>query len=161
MVLCCTIHISRLAWPRSVPAPSRIQTPDNCPPQLLPHAPPPSYPKDDKKNLVGQTGTCQISAICHARCVCNLQSNIFCPLSHRQPRQVKTCQPGRLRWSIFLNVFQDWQQIFYGIVPWFNQNLELFQNTTSGCAENVEKTQNWNILGHWGYPTLAATDNLF
>ena len=43
----CTMYsaqISRLARPCCVPAPSRIQTPDNCPPQLLPHAPlPPNH----------------------------------------------------------------------------------------------------------------------
>ena len=40
--------------------------------------------------------------------VCNL--DIFCPFSHRQPRQVKTCQPGQLRWSIIFNLqsFHDW-----------------------------------------------------
>ena len=40
--------------------------------------------------------------------VCNV--DIFCPLSHRQPRQVKTCQPGQLRWSISFNLqfFNEW-----------------------------------------------------
>ena len=143
MVLCCTIHISRLAWPRSVPAPSRIQTPDNCPPQLLPHAPAPSYPKYGKKS-----GTCQISAICHARCVCNL--DIFCPLSHRQPRQVKTCQPGRLRWSIFSMFFKIGSKYSMELFLGLTRILNYFKTQRRAVQRMLKKHKTgtyWDIGG--------------
>ena len=107
----CTMYsaqISRLARPCCVPAPSRIQTPDNCPPQLLPHAPLP--PNHDPRMETFFWTNWHLQDFSHLPCkACAIW--IFCPLSHWHPRQVKTCQPGQLRWN---TNFQRW--VFWRLI---------------------------------------------
>ena len=77
------------------------------------------------------------------------------------PSTAKTSE-NMSAWPIEMEHFSQCFSRFYEIVPWLNQILELCQNTTLGCAENVEKYNTgtyWDIGAFRGYPTLECTSN--
>ena len=147
MVLCCTIHISRLAWPRCVPAPSRIQTPDNCPPQLLPHAPAPSYPKDGGKKSCWTNW--RLPDFSHMPCKVCVQSGHFLSAF---PSTAKTSE-NMSAWPIEMkHVSQCFSRLVANILWNCSRFLNYFKTRRWAVQRMLKNTtlEHIGTLGHLG-----------